>query len=86
VLIVVALLMAGMLLGSIALALGDDRVVDCDSLRGLDALLGDNVGHVDGPEGGGGCIVPTAASWSGAAGVALAPLTLWPLFGRTRRA
>jgi hypothetical protein len=86
VLIVVALLVAGVLLGGVALALGGDRLVDCGSLQGLDALLGDNVNHVDGPEGGGGCIVPTAASWSGAIVAVLAPLTLWLLLQRTRRA
>jgi len=83
VLIVVGLLAAGVLLGGIALALGGDRLVDCGSLRGLDALMGDNVNHVDGPADGGGCIVPTTAAWTTAVVAAVAPLVIWLLARRS---
>ncbi|MGK2948646.1 MAG: hypothetical protein ACSLFP_08740 [Acidimicrobiales bacterium] len=84
-LIVVALGAAGVLLGGLALALGGDRLVDCGSLRGLDALMGGNASHVDGPEGGGGCIVPTTAAWTTAIVAALAPLAIWLLACRSTR-
>jgi len=83
VLIIIGLLTVGVLLGAIALALGGDRLVDCNSLRGLDALMGDNVNHVDGPEGGGGCIVPTTAAWATAIVAAIAPLAIWLLVRRS---
>lgn len=71
--VLAGLLLLGLLLAAGALALGGDRVVPCDSRQGLDALLGEEGGHVDGPEGGGGCIVPTAGSWTAAVLVTLAP-------------
>lgn len=70
---VAGLLALGLMLAVGALALGGDRVVPCDSREGLDALLGEEGGHVDGPDGGGGCIVPTAGSWTAAIVVSLAP-------------
>lgn len=61
----------------LALLLGDDRPVPCGQRRGLDALLGDQLGHVDGPEGGGGCIVPTAGAWTAALVGATLPVVVW---------
>lgn len=79
---VAALTAVGLLLGAAALALGGDRVVGCQSVRGLDALLGDKISHVDGPEGSGGCIVPTAGAWMTAAAATFAPLVAWLLVTR----
>lgn len=60
-------LLVGAGLALVALGLGSDRLVPCQERAGLDQLLGDQLGHVDGPSGGGGCIVPTAIAWTGAA-------------------
>lgn len=85
VLAVIGLLAAGVPLGGIALVVGGDRLVDCGSLRGLNALMGDNMNHVDGPAGGGGCMVPTTAAWTAAIVAALAPLAIWLLVRRNTR-
>jgi hypothetical protein len=60
-------LLVGAGLALIALGIGSDRVVPCQERAGLDQLLGDQLGHIDGPSGGGGCIVPTPIAWTGAA-------------------
>lgn len=70
----VGAVVVGVVLAGIALALGGDRLIPCGSERGFDALLGDQVNHVDGPVGGGGCIVPTAAAWGAAILGLLTPL------------
>jgi hypothetical protein len=64
----------GAALGIGALVVADDRVIPCDARRGPDALLGDQVSHVDGPLGGGGCTVPTAGAWITAAVAIVAPV------------
>ena len=61
----------------LALWIGDDRVIPCGERQGLDALLGDQAGHVDGPAGGGGCIVPTASAWTAAVIGAVVPFVGW---------
>ena len=61
----------------LSLWLGGDRLVPCDERRGLDSLLIGQGGHVDGPEGGGGCIVPTAGAWMAAVVGATLPLLVW---------
>lgn len=60
-------LLVGAGLALIALGIGSDRVVPCQERAGLDRLLGDQLGHIDGPSGGGGCVVPTPFAWTGAA-------------------
>lgn len=70
----------------LALFLGADRLVPCGEKRGLDALYFD-LGHVDGPPGGGGCIVPTAGAWTMAVTVAALPVVVWiaSIIARNRR-
>ncbi len=82
--VVVVLMLATVM---IALWLGGDRVIPCGDRQGLDVLLGDQAGHVDGPFGGGGCIVPTAAAWTAAIGGALVVMVVWfgSIFMRVRR-
>ena len=72
--VVVAVMLALVVL---ALWMGGDRVIPCGDRQGLDSLLGDQTGHVDGPEGGGGCIVPTASAWTAAAVGAVIPFVAW---------
>jgi hypothetical protein len=70
----VGLLALGAILAFGALMLGGDRVIPCSSRSGPDAWLGDEVNHIDGPEGGGGCIVPTSSAWVTALIAGLLPL------------
>ncbi len=67
----------GCLFALIFLWIGDDHMIPCNASRGLDGLFRDQFGHVDGPEGGGGCIVPTAASWAMAMAGALTPTVIF---------
>ncbi len=72
---------------SLALWIGNDRLVPCGQLGGLDALLEGQGSHVDGPEGGGGCIVPTGGAWTAAVIGAVLPVIIWggSLAARHRR-
>ena len=74
-----ALAVAVLVVVAVSLApwLGSDRLVPCGQRRGFDALLGGQGGHVDSPEGGGGCIVPTAGAWTAAAIGAALPVIIW---------
>jgi hypothetical protein len=82
----VLLVVLGLALALGALALDGDRLVPCGSRRGLDAAFGDQFGHVDGPAGGGGCVVPSSPSWA-LAGFALAlpPVVGVAYFSRRKR-
>lgn len=81
---VLGALVLGLLPAAGALTLGGDRLVPCDQVRGLDAVLDDGT-HVDGPEGGGGCVVPTSGAWGFAIILAaVPPVALLAKLARTK--
>jgi hypothetical protein len=83
--LIIALLVVSALLALGGLRLGGDRVIPCSARRGLDAIFGGQFGHVDGPPGGGGCIVPTTRAWALALVLGLAPLGLGATVAIARR-